>query len=913
MREFVEFGRVGTLQDRNTLLMTYAGRPGTHYAKFVKDKVQRASAAMFLFRWTDGTDGLFVNREPVRSLPRKLAPGDWWFIEDGDVYAAVRPLEATRLRGGKTMLEKRTRHVVLYQDNVAAENITGIADADWIKARSGFVVEMGDKAEFGSFAAFQDKILAGKVTADEADGFTRHIAYERDDRRLDMRWHAYTEEYATRKINGRDDPWTQFAQSPEFAVSDSGQLAVKDATLATTPGKTAWLLSCEPSHTWVAYQPNADACAPPDARLSRRPRNLRAFPPRQTRHRHSTRRQPPSRRRCRKRRADGQHESHQSRSPHQRPTCTSHPCRERPMDHSRQVITMKHILTLLTALLLAPLAAPMIGSFTVASAVEPFCTETCGPTRALGVLKPGKPVPLDEGFRDPPSICRVQCWWQCHGSAFTKEEITRQLEEFKAQGFGGVTVKDTTNMPRDKNTQHIADIDYVSPRWLDMFAHIVKECERLGLICRTRLGSGWNAGGPWVKPHMASQVMAFAPLKPITGPTTFSGTIPTAADGSPTLAALRNETAYVLAIRQGDQRPVDLTEKVTDQRKLTWDVPEGTWTLVSFYSKPDASRVGSCSTSGAGLHHDHCSEAGTDLMIANVADPILAKLGSFQQSAFDGFNLDSWELGNPTWTPRFRREFTERRGYDPVPYLPVLMQVRGLVEEGFRDYRSAEDRMSLAFGEKERRFLLDLRTTVSELVVETHYARIRRWCQQHGVVLEAQAGGPHTIPNEPLQSQGSVDVPMGEFWSGSWTFVRPTASAAHTYGRRLVSLESFTGEPGFRVRPGEMKPRVDEAFLLGGNYLNIAVTDYSPKEAGRPGWIACGRPASEPLPNMVAHVAAVFRLPCPLLLPAAIGPPRGAGRLLPAAPHSDRAVAAAQQSRRPFQRPQAVRLRSDQR
>jgi hypothetical protein len=166
MREFPEFGRVGTLQDRNTLLMTYAGRPGMHRAKFVKDKVQRASAAMFLFRWTDGTGGLFVNREPVRSLPHELAPGDWWFIEDGDVYAAVRPLEATRLRGGKTMLEKRTRHIVLYQDNVAADNITGIADADWIKARSGFVVEMGDKSEFGSFAAFQDKILAGKVTAD---------------------------------------------------------------------------------------------------------------------------------------------------------------------------------------------------------------------------------------------------------------------------------------------------------------------------------------------------------------------------------------------------------------------------------------------------------------------------------------------------------------------------------------------------------------------------------------------------------------------------------------------------------------------------------------------------------------------------------------------------------------------------
>ena len=113
LREFIDFGRVGTLQDRNTMLLSYTPKACTHYANLVKTKTRRASAAMFLFRWTGGTDGLYVNREPVRSLPRELAPGDWWFVEDGDVYAAVRPLEATRLRGGKTVLEHRARHVVL--------------------------------------------------------------------------------------------------------------------------------------------------------------------------------------------------------------------------------------------------------------------------------------------------------------------------------------------------------------------------------------------------------------------------------------------------------------------------------------------------------------------------------------------------------------------------------------------------------------------------------------------------------------------------------------------------------------------------------------------------------------------------------------------------------------------------------
>lgn len=47
------------------------------------------------------------------------------------------------------------------------------------------------------------------------------------------------------------------------------------------------------------------------------------------------------------------------------------------------------------------------------------------PTTALALFKPGAVVPLEEGFRDPPPISRVQCWWQPSGSAFTREEITR--------------------------------------------------------------------------------------------------------------------------------------------------------------------------------------------------------------------------------------------------------------------------------------------------------------------------------------------------------------------------------------------------------------------------------------------------------------------------------------------------------
>ncbi len=466
---------------------------------------------------------------------------------------------------------------------------------------------------------------------------------------------------------------------------------------------------------------------------------------------------------------------------------------------------------------------------------EPCCTLNCGPTRALGARKPGKRVPLAQGFRDPPPISRVQCWWQCHGSAFTKKEITRQLEGLKANGFGGVTVKDTTSMPRDRQTADIVDIDYMSPNWLDMFAHIVKECGRLELICRTRLGSGWNAGGPWVTRELASQVMAFSVSKPISGPTRVSVVIPTTTDGAPSLAALHGGEAFVLGICQSDKHVVNLTDKVDSARQLSWNTPEGTWVLASCFSRPSTHPVRSCSTSGAGRHHDHCSEAGTDLQLRNVAQPILTQLGPFERTAFDGLNLDSWELGKPTWTPGFLQTFVKRRGYDPVLYLPVLMQISDKL------LRDARFRTKLS--DLERRFLFDLRTTISERIIETHYARIAGWCRRHGVVLEAQAGGPNCIPNEPLRSLGAVDIPMGEFWMNGWSCVRVAASAAHTYGHRLVGLESFTDTSGFfQTSPARMKPRADEAFLLGGNYLNIAVTDYSPKEAGIPGWIHAAGP-----------------------------------------------------------------------
>ena len=481
---------------------------------------------------------------------------------------------------------------------------------------------------------------------------------------------------------------------------------------------------------------------------------------------------------------------------------------------------MRFVDCLLRFTLTLSLAGMTLPSVVPRVEAEEVCTENAGPTEALGLFKPGKPLALEDGFSDPPPISRIWCWWQCHGSAFTKEELTRQLEQFAEQGFGGVEMKDTVLQPRDEQTKSIKDIPFMSSQWLDMFAHAEKECKRLNLILRSRLGSGWNAGGPWVSAENSSQVLAKVGLPIRQNAQKYTGLIPVKGE-RPRLEELRDGDAFVIAVRKDKSETIDLTAEVTDSREISWSVPEGQWALYSFFSVPSGKRLMSTSPTGGGLHHNHLSTEGTDLHLREFAQKFVEKLGPFGQSAFDGFGTDSWEMGNPTWTQGFRDAFQERCGYDPAPYLPVVVAGYDL-------------------GEKGRRFLYDFWNVVSRLIIETHYERVTDWCVSRNIALTSEAGGgpSHCIPNNLLEGLGAVSVPMGELWMEGRAYVKIPSSAAHTYGHRLVALESFTArhEP-HRITPATLKPRADEAFLLGGNYLAPAVVEYSPAAAGKPGWL----------------------------------------------------------------------------
>jgi hypothetical protein len=132
------------------------------------------------------------------------------------------------------------------------------------------------------------------------------------------------------------------------------------------------------------------------------------------------------------------------------------------------------------------------------------------------------------------------------------------------------------------------------------------------------------------------------------------------------------------------------------------------------------------------------------------------------------------------------------------------------------------------------------------LAIDNHYQVFRDRAHQHGLLLHTESGGPHAVPIDAQQCLGFNDAPMSEFWAASWRhrtgdanrfFVKQPASAAHTYGRKLVMAEGFTtiGPHWQETLWDNLKPSFDKALTEGLNLLVWHAWVSSPKEQGMPG------------------------------------------------------------------------------
>ena len=96
----------------------------------------------------------------------------------------------------------------------------------------------------------------------------------------------------------------------------------------------------------------------------------------------------------------------------------------------------------------------------------------------------------------PPIVAETKPWtrWWWQGSAVERLSLTAQLEALAAVGIGGVEV---TPIYGVRGTE-ARFIRYLSPEWMALLDHTLREATRLKLGVDMATGTGWPFGGPWV-------------------------------------------------------------------------------------------------------------------------------------------------------------------------------------------------------------------------------------------------------------------------------------------------------------------------------------------------------------------------------------------------------------------------------
>ncbi len=453
---------------------------------------------------------------------------------------------------------------------------------------------------------------------------------------------------------------------------------------------------------------------------------------------------------------------------------------------------------------------------------------------------------LRAGFKDPPASARLRCyWWWLNGNT-NKPTITHDLEEMKAKGIGGVLLVDADGSNQTGNSEVPRGPTFGSPAWIELYTHALREADRLGLEVTLNITSGWNLGGPQVTPEQASKLLTWTRTQVQGGSRiTLRPPAPERKNGFYRQIAVLayplgrgdqlapqpgNLSARSAAAETGFSMPdssamlnpgpvgradtalagvQNLTARLNSAGILAWDPPPGRWEILRIgYTDSDA-RVSTASGAWQGLAIDYLDHTAFDKYWEATVDPLLTAAKPFHSLKY--LATDSWELGGTNWTGNFHEQFKKLRGYDPIPWLPVVAgRIVGSADESTR-------------------FLTDLRRTVADLVVTEHYDVFAAHAAAHGLGVQAESGGPHGAPIDALETFRHSAIPQTEFWSqnphrhsdSERFFTKEGASAAHIYGQRLVAQEGETsiGPQWSESLATDLKPSFDMAITEGMNRL----------------------------------------------------------------------------------------------
>ena len=471
---------------------------------------------------------------------------------------------------------------------------------------------------------------------------------------------------------------------------------------------------------------------------------------------------------------------------------------------------------------------------------------------------------------DPPKYSRPMVRWWWPGADVEEEELLRELAELDENGFGGAEIQAlSSGMPRHlhRDRDRYEKVHrFMQPYYYEMVGAVLDEAKQRKLVIDLAVSSGWPTGGTYVKKEDAQQNLLFG-YGAVLGGRRYRGPVPQAAAGSPMKAGRfmerwgidrilprgggdlnKPELKYVVAAcpqRRWDARSlrlfrlhtirldpssfIDLTAHVDDDGLLEWEFPRGLWYIFAFYTRTMGTDLLSAAAAEdpekEGLIIDHLSSAPLKRWLNHHFDRGKAHFEDHFGRRLCGFFIDNPRLNKGEaglfWTANFKKEFRERRGYDIIPFLPVLFTPA-------QDYHYslapvAADRNTPRFDIGDHRIgdrvRYDYHLTVSDLFNEQFIATLAEWGRKNRLRSRVQAYGFRV---DLLRAYGLSDMPVTEqnYAGGGMDFLKIAGSAAIIYDKPLVVAEAM-GWCGreYKTTPLKWKVAADKLFTAGVNQL----------------------------------------------------------------------------------------------
>jgi hypothetical protein len=462
--------------------------------------------------------------------------------------------------------------------------------------------------------------------------------------------------------------------------------------------------------------------------------------------------------------------------------------------------------------------------------------------------------PFYAGFQNPPAEARPFMRWWWNGNQVTQAEISRELQLLADAGIGGVEINPIA-MPEEGQDVGMKSIEWLSPEWNNLVKHASTEARARGMITDLIVGSGWPFGGEFLQPdEMIQRVLV--DKKKIQGPGIIHEDVEQLVEELAARhhdhgdAAVKNEILFVKLIPAeltSMQQVRDLTGEIDSSGILSADLYEGFYELIYGIRQTGHRKVMHGTLGAAGPVMDHYDQA----VVWNYLErlkTIEKDTGVPLDSLVRALFCDSIELAGANWTDGFAETFKAAYGYELGTYLPFIFYApnRGYEPENLT--QNLKDEL--------KRVRYDYNKLLVKVFLENFTRTFQKFCTENNVLCRYQAYGTPFLMGM-LEGNMIPDIPESNNWifsaditTDDWQWNKGhgymiwnlyAAAGGHLKGRKIISCEAMTNLKGvFKMTLEDMKQADDMNFITGINHSVLHGFNYSPPEAGFPGWIRYG-------------------------------------------------------------------------